>query len=121
MSPWKVFDTTAGIASSYQYRSDLKAKDRNRLMGSLELGFSPHFPYRRHLTLQPPGYLRPGTLRVSPPLPVGHEFTEAHITTYQQADLAYNHQFRPGLDWRGPWAGPSIPDQNRRVRFYTRD
>ena len=27
--------------------------------------------------------------------------TEARITTYQQVDLSYTHQFQPGLDWRG--------------------
>jgi len=35
--------------------------------------------------------------------------TAARITTYQQVDLSYNHQFRPGWTGGGTWAAPSIP------------
>ena len=44
--------------------------------------------------------------------------TEARITTYQQADLSYTHQFQPGLDWRGTVAGAFYSDQNRRLTLY---
>ena len=44
--------------------------------------------------------------------------TEAQITTYQQVDLSYNHQFRPGLDWRGMVGGAFYSDQNRRLTLY---
>jgi hypothetical protein len=33
-------------------------------------------------------------------------------------DLAYNHQFRPGLDWRGNLGGAFYSDQNRRLTLY---
>ena len=44
--------------------------------------------------------------------------SEARITTYQQADLSYTHQFQPGLDWRGTVAGAFYSDQNRRLTLY---
>ena len=44
--------------------------------------------------------------------------TEAQITTYQQVDLSYNHQFRPGWTGGGTWAGAFYSDQNRRLTLY---
>ena len=43
---------------------------------------------------------------------------EARTTTYQQADLSFTHQFKPGLDWRGTAAGAFYSDQNRRLSLY---
>jgi hypothetical protein len=43
---------------------------------------------------------------------------KAQITGLHQVDLAYNHQFRPGLDWQGNLGGAFFSDQNRRLTVY---
>ena len=45
--------------------------------------------------------------------------TEARITTYQQVDLSYNHQFRPGSGLAGQCrAAPSIPTKTGALTLY---
>ena len=81
---------------------DFTTKDsQNRLLGTLELGFSPWpktdatLRYSRRDIFDQEAYLFPRLYQSVLNL------TAARITTYQQVDLSYNHQFRPGLDWRG--------------------
>ena len=91
---------------------------QNRLLGTLELGFSPWpktdatLRYTRRDIFDQDAYLFPRLYQSVLNL------TEARITTYQQVDLSYNHQFRPGLDWRGNVGGAFYSDQNRRLTLY---
>ena len=95
-----------------------QTEDRNRLLGSLELGFSPTsrteaaLRYSRRDIFDQESYLYPRLYQSILNL------TEARITTYQQVDLSYTHQFKPGLDWRGTAAGAFYSDQNRRLTLY---
>jgi tetratricopeptide (TPR) repeat protein len=90
----------------------------NRLMGTLELGFSvaprtdATLRYSRRDIFDQESYLFPRLYQSVINL------TEAQITTYQQVDLSYNHQLRPGLDWRGMVGGAFYSDQNRRLTLY---
>ena len=92
--------------------------DQNRLLGTLELGFSPWpktdatLRYSRRDIFDQDAYLFPRLYQSVLNL------TAARITTYQQVDLSYNHQFRPGLDWRGNVGGAFYSDQNRRLTLY---
>lgn len=92
--------------------------DQNRLLGSLEIGFSPTsrtdaaLRYSRRDIFDQDSYLYPRLYQSVLNL------AEARITTYHQADLSYTHQFRPGLDWRGTVAGAFYSDQNRRLTMY---
>ncbi len=92
--------------------------DQNRLLGTLELGFSPWpktdatLRYSRRDIFDQEAYLFPRLYQSVLNL------TAARITTYQQVDLSYNHQFRPGLDWRGNVGGAFYSDQNRRLTLY---
>ncbi len=92
--------------------------DQNRLLGTLELGFTPWaktdatLRYSRRDIFDQDAYLFPRLYQSVLNL------TEARITTYQQADLSYNHQFQPGLDWRGNLGGAFYSDQNRRLTLY---
>jgi tetratricopeptide (TPR) repeat protein len=92
--------------------------DQNRLLGTLELGFSPlprtdaTLRYSRRDIFDQDSYLFPRLYQSVTNL------TEAQITTYHQVDLSYNHQFRPGLDWRGNVGGAFYSDQNRRFTVY---
>ena len=92
--------------------------DQNRLLGTLELGFSPWpktdatLRYSRRDIFDQDAYLFPRLYQSVLNL------TDARITTYQQVDLSYNHQFRPGLDWRGNVGGAFYSDQNRRLTLY---
>ncbi len=91
---------------------------RNRLLGSLEVGFNlgaqtdATLRYSRRDIFDQEPYAYPRLYQSILNLP------EARITTYQQADLAYTHQFKPGLDWRGTVAGAFYSDQNRRLTLY---
>ena len=91
---------------------------QNRLLGTLELGFSPWpktdatLRYSRRDIFDQEAYLFPRLYQSVLNL------TAARITTYQQVDLSYNHQFRPGLDWRGNLGGAFYSDQNRRLTLY---
>jgi len=95
-----------------------KTDDHNRLLGTLELGFSPWaktdatLRYSRRDIFDQEAYLFPRLYQSVLNL------TEARVTTYHQVDLAYNHQFRPGLDWQGDVGGAFYSDQNRRLTLY---
>jgi tetratricopeptide (TPR) repeat protein len=95
-----------------------KKDSYNRLLGTLELGFAPTpktdatLRYSRRDIFDQEAYLFPRLYQSVLNL------TEAQITTYHQVDLAYNHQFRPGLDWRGNLGGAFYSDQNRRFTLY---
>ena len=92
--------------------------DQNRFLGSLAVGFSPGartdatLRYSRRDIFDQEAYLFPRLYQSVLNL------TEAQVTTYHQVDLAYNHQFRPGLDWRGNVGGAFYCDQNRRFTLY---
>lgn len=91
---------------------------RNRLLGSLEAGFNlgaqtdVTLRYSRRDIFDQEPYIYPRLYQSVLNLP------EARVTTYQQADLSYTHQFQPGLDWRGAVAGAFYSDQNRRFTLY---
>jgi predicted Zn-dependent protease len=92
--------------------------DRNRFLGSLELGFSPTsrtdmaLRYSRRDIFDQETYAFPRLYQSVLNL------TEAQVTTYHQVDLSYTHQFKPGLEWRGTAAGAFFSDQNRRFTLY---
>ncbi|MCK9374645.1 MAG: tetratricopeptide repeat protein [Syntrophobacterales bacterium] len=95
-----------------------RTDSQNRLLGSLELGFSPWaktdatLRYSRRDIFDQDAYLFPRLYQSVLNL------TEASVTTYHQVDLSYNHQFRPGLNWRGNAGGAFYSDQNRRLTLY---
>ncbi len=108
-------NTITNVARTTQFTT----KDsQNRLLGTLELGFSPWpktdatLRYSRRDIFDQEAYLFPRLYQSVLNL------TEARVTTYHQVDLAYNHQFRPGLDWRGNLGGAFYSDQNRRLTLY---
>jgi hypothetical protein len=43
---------------------------------------------------------------------------EARLTALHQVEFRYDHQFRPGLDWRGNVGGAFYSDNNRRLTLY---
>jgi tetratricopeptide (TPR) repeat protein len=43
---------------------------------------------------------------------------DAKLVTYHQVELSFNHQFRPGLEWRGNAGGAFFSDDNRRLTLY---
>ena len=93
-------------------------EDRNRLFGSLALG--AHLGARTEATLT---YSRRDIFdqdpHIYPRLYQGVQNLEkARITGLHQVDLAYNHQFRPGLKWQGNLGGAFFSDQNRRLTVY---
>ncbi|MFA4903677.1 MAG: tetratricopeptide repeat protein [Desulfobaccales bacterium] len=103
------------LTKSYSFTS----KDhKNRLMGTLELAFAAGprtdatLRYSRRDIFDQDSYLFPRLYQSVINL------TEAQITTYQQVDLSYNHQFRPGLDWRGFVGGAFYSDHNQRLTLY---
>ncbi len=106
-----ITDTTANLGITQK-------DDQNRLLGSLELGFSPGFRtdatlrYSRRDIFDQEAYAFPRLYQSVLNL------AEAAVTTYQQVDFSYTHQFRPGLDWRGNVAGAFYSDQNRRLTLY---
>ncbi|HLD46832.1 MAG TPA: hypothetical protein VJA64_03350, partial [Desulfobaccales bacterium] len=107
--------TVTDVAGSTNFTT----KDsRNRLLGTLELGFSPWaktdatLRYSRRDIFDQEAYLFPRLYQSVLNL------TAARITTYHQVDLSYNYQFRPGLDWRGNLGGAFYSDQNRRLTLY---
>ncbi|MFA5109826.1 MAG: tetratricopeptide repeat protein [Desulfobaccales bacterium] len=95
-----------------------RTDSQNRLLGGLELGFSPWaktdatLRYSRRDIFDQDAYLFPRLYQSVLNL------TEASVTTYHQVDLSYNHQFRPGLNWRGNAGGAFYSDQNRRLTLY---
>jgi tetratricopeptide (TPR) repeat protein len=109
--PPHFLDTTAATGLTFK-------DDKNRLLGSLSVGFSPTartdltLRYSRRDIFDQDAYLFPRLYQTVLNL------TEAQITTYHQVDLSYDHQFRPGLDWQGMIGGAFFSDQNRRVTLY---
>jgi predicted Zn-dependent protease len=103
------------LSRSYDFT---RTDNYNRLLGTLELGFSPWarteatLRYSRRDIFDQDAYVFPRLYQSVLNL------TEAQITTYQQVDLSYNHQFRPGLNWLGNVGGAFYSDQNRRVTMY---
>jgi tetratricopeptide (TPR) repeat protein len=103
------------LTQSYNFT---RTDSHNRLLGTLELGFSvgprtdATLRYSRRDIFDQDAYLFPRLYQSVLNL------TEARITTYQQVDLSYNHQFRPGLNWQGNIGGAFFSDQNRRVTLY---
>ena len=95
-----------------------RTDSQNRLLGTLELDFTPWpktdavLRYSRRDIFDQEAYLFPRLYQSVLNL------TDARITTYQQVDLSYNHQFQPGLDWRGNVGGAFYSDQNRRLTLY---
>jgi tetratricopeptide (TPR) repeat protein len=95
-----------------------RTDSHNRLLGTLEASFSPWpktdatLRYSRRDIYDQEAYLFPRLYQSVLNL------TAAQVTTYQQVDLSYNHQFRPGLDWRGNVGGSFYSDQNRRLTLY---
>jgi tetratricopeptide (TPR) repeat protein len=95
-------------------------EDRNRLFGSLSLEAALGVRTAASLTysrrdifdqdphLYPRIYQGEGVLNLE----------KARITGVHQVDLAANHQFRPGLDWRGSLGGAFFSDDNRRFTTY---
>ncbi|MDI6854473.1 MAG: tetratricopeptide repeat protein [Deltaproteobacteria bacterium] len=43
---------------------------------------------------------------------------DAKLVTYHQVEFSFNHQFRPGLEWRGNAGGAFFSDDNRRFTLY---
>ena len=109
--PAHFLNTTAATGLTFK-------DDKNRLLGSLSVGFSPTartdltLRYSRRDIFDQDAYLFPRLYQTVLNL------TEAQITTYHQVDLSYDHQFRPGLDWQGMIGGAFYSDQNRRVTLY---
>ncbi len=109
--PPHLVDTTAGLGLT-------EKDDRNRFLGSLELGFSPTsrtdaaLRYSRRDIFDQESYVFPRLYQSVLNL------TEAPVISYHQVDLSYTHQFQPGLDWRGTAAGAFYSDQNRRLTLY---
>ncbi|HZK14877.1 MAG TPA: tetratricopeptide repeat protein, partial [Desulfobaccales bacterium] len=107
--------TVTNVARATQFS---RKDSQNRLLGTLELGFSPWpktdatLRYSRRDIFDQEAYLFPRLYQSVLNL------TAARVTTYQQVDLSYNHQFRPGLDWRGNLGGALYSDQNRRLTLY---
>jgi tetratricopeptide (TPR) repeat protein len=111
IAPITVTDVNRGVAFNH-------TDNWNRLLGTLELGFSPWartdatLRYSRRDIFDQDAYVFPRLYQTVLNL------TEAQITTYQQVDLSYDHQFHPGLDWQGMIGGAFYSDQNRRVTLY---
>ena len=95
-----------------------RTDSQNRLLGTVEAGFTPWaktdatLRYSRRDIFDQEAYLFPRLYQSVLNL------TAAQVTTYQQVDLSYNHQFCPGLDWRGNVGGAFYSDQNRRLTLY---
>jgi tetratricopeptide (TPR) repeat protein len=98
---------------------DLSAKEhQNRLLGTVEVRFQAGprteaaLKYSRRDIFDQEAYLYPrlyqGILNLE----------QARITTLDQGEVALDHQFRPGLDWRGNLAGALYSDHNRRLTLY---
>ncbi len=94
--------------------------DYNRLCGSLSVGallgsrteasltYSRRDIFDQDPHLYPRLYQGEGVINLE----------KAQITGVHQVDLAANHQFRPGLDWRGSVGGAFFSDKNRRLTVY---
>jgi tetratricopeptide (TPR) repeat protein len=93
-------------------------ESRNRLFGSLALNYrlgnrtDISLKYSRRDVFDQEAHLYPrlyqGVLNLE----------QVRLTSLHQGDLAFNHQFRPGLDWRGNVGGAFYSDNNRRFTLY---
>lgn len=92
--------------------------DQNRFLGTLELSGAvgrrteATLRYSRRDIFDQDPYLFPRIYQSVLKL------AEVPTLTYHQVDLSYNHQFRPGLDWRGTVGGAFYSDDNRRLTLY---
>ncbi|MCX5894078.1 MAG: hypothetical protein NTW80_14150, partial [Deltaproteobacteria bacterium] len=103
----------------FNANTDFTTKEsRNRLLGSLEVGVNlgaktdATLRYSRRDIFDQEPYVYPRLYQSVLNL------SEARITTYQQADVSYSHQFQPGLDWRGTVGEAFYSDHNRRFTLY---
>lgn len=91
---------------------------RNRLMGSVQvdfpLGASTDFSlkYSRRDIFDQDSFIFPRLFQSV--INLG----DARLTTLDQVEMRYNHQFRPGLEWRGNLGGAFFSDNNRRLTLY---
>jgi len=106
----------AATQIDFQYATEKEG--RNRLMGSLNLTF-PLGPrteaalrYGRRDVFDQEAYIFPrlyqGVINLE----------KVRLTTYHQAEAAFDHQFQPGLNWRGSLGGAFFSDQNQRLTVY---
>ena len=100
----------------FQYATEKEA--RNRLFGSLNLTLplgartEVSLRYNRRDVFDQEAYIFPrlyqGVMNLE----------KVRLTTYHQAEVAHDHQFRAGLNWRGSLGGAFYSDDNRRLTFY---
>ncbi|MBW1992343.1 MAG: hypothetical protein JRI59_09565, partial [Deltaproteobacteria bacterium] len=95
-----------------------RKEHRDRLLGSLQLDFP--------ITLKTDGslkYSRRDIFDQDPSLfPRLYQSVlnlgDVKLVTYHQVEFSFNHQFRPGLEWRGNLGGAFYSDHNRRLTLY---
>ncbi len=101
------------------FSSDFAQKeDRNRVFGSLEMKYQVKpktelsLKYSRRDIYDQEAHLYPrlyqGVLNLE----------KARFTSLQLGEFSHNHQFRPGLDWRGNLGYAWYSDDNRRATLY---
>ncbi len=92
--------------------------DRDRLMGTLQLDFpittrtDGTLRYSRRDIFDQDYHLYPRLFQSVINL------ADARLVTYHQVDFGFNHQFRPGLEWRSNLAGAFFSDDNTRFTLY---
>jgi hypothetical protein len=93
-------------------------EDRNRLMGSLQLDFpitlktDGSLKYSRRDLFDQEPHLYPRLYQSV------QNLGDVKLTTFHQLEFSFNHQFRPGLEWRGSLGGAFYSDDNRRATLY---
>jgi tetratricopeptide (TPR) repeat protein len=93
-------------------------EDRNRLMGTLQLDFpitlktDGSLKYSRRDLFDQEPHLYPRLYQSV------QNLGDVKLTTYHQVEFSFNHQFRPGLEWRGNIGGAFYSDDNRRLSLY---
>jgi Tfp pilus assembly protein PilF len=93
-------------------------EDRNRLMGSLQLDFpitlktDGSLKYSRRDLFDQEPHLYPRLYQSV------QNLGDVKLTTFHQVEFSFNHQFRPGLEWRGSLGGAFYSDDNRRATLY---
>ncbi len=99
-------------------RDFTEKEHRNRLLGSLQLDFP--------ITIKTSGSLRYSRRDIFDQDPALYprlyqsvlNLGDLNLVTYHQVEFSYNHQFRPGLEWRGNLGGAFFSDDNRRLTLY---
>jgi tetratricopeptide (TPR) repeat protein len=95
-----------------------RKEHRDRLLGSLQVDFpislktDGSLKYSRRDLFDQDAHIFPRLYQSV--LNLG----DAKTTTYHQLELSFNHQFRPGLEWRGNVGGALYSDDNRRLTLY---